>query len=65
MKTKTVHCSWCGETMETATWDRGPYSCGEQECEQGLRESVQAQEDEARERAEEDGFYQYGGPGTY
>lgn len=58
------HCFYCGE-------DLGPHepgvrelqSCGQVECDRELRHAEEAQEAEAREAAEQDGFSRYGGPG--
>ena len=61
---KMQHCSWCGAEVGRGKHYHGDIkSCGEPECERELRGQYAAMQDEARERAEEDGYGLYGGYG--
>jgi hypothetical protein len=59
MPLKKVRCSNCGAPTEAWAGDRAPYSCGELECERELREALQIEDAERRERAERDNYERY------
>lgn len=61
---KEQFCEYCGEPVGFFKWSRsidGPLTCGSRECSRMEREEAAAVQDEARFRAEEDGYSRYGG----
>ena len=60
---KMQHCDYCGaETgVGVRTYSDGPESCGAVECNREAHADARAAQDEARERAEDDGYARYGG----
>ena len=57
---RMLHCDNCGDLVGEGTRYRNePVSCGEPECESAARDMERAADDEARERAREDGYDRY------
>jgi len=50
-----VYCGWCGEKLGDGKPFPGDVeSCGAKECNRNVREMLQQEDDEARERAADD-----------
>lgn len=57
---KRIYCDWCGEDLGEGTPYPGDLeSCGAPECCRAVRDMYREREDEARERAREDGYERY------
>lgn len=68
MRQKTRYCDYCGDDLGSAIerWDRSEIiTCGAKECLRWERDEYAAREDEARHKAEQDGYSLYGGPGRW
>lgn len=63
---KEQFCEFCGEALGFFDhyYGDGPLACGKAECNRYAREAVAAQQEDARDRAEQDGYSLYGGWGT-
>lgn len=61
MKRKGIYCGWCGEVIDEngTPWPGDVESCGQRECDREVRGMAQEREDDARERAEMDGYERY------
>lgn len=66
MSAKNQYCDYCGEFIgcfaHSSRLD-GPRVCGSAECNRDARDDERAQLAEARDRAEQDGYDRYRGPG--
>ena len=59
---KMQHCFNCGEELGVfQSWPGDMPTCGKQECDREAREVYRGQQEEAEERAREDGYSRYGG----
>ena len=64
VKPRRAFCSWCGEDLGPAapgSSSRDLESCGQAECNREVRGMARERDDDARERAEADGYSRYGG----
>jgi hypothetical protein len=67
-KSKEQFCVYCGESCGVFAHSQrldGPVVCGGAQCNRDARDDYRTQLDDARERAEQDGYDRYGGPGGW